>query len=135
MYICQTIYTQLRISANSTVDDISIPGADNDQGVEHVLYNDTGELLIGINENENWSVHESAIESGLLIYVNDVVTLTSSKCLQITETKINPAEMKSYNYLFQNSLDRSCDNGFVTWCALKRLVVNKMSENMPSHEK
>ena len=78
MYICQTIYTQLRILANSTVDDISIPGADNDQGVEHVLYNDTGELLIGINENENWSVHESAIESGLLIYVNDVMTLTSS---------------------------------------------------------
>ena len=120
----------MRISVNSTVDDISILGADNDQGVEHVLYNDTGELLIGINENENWSVHESAIESGL-IYINDVMTLTSSQCLQIMETKTNPAEMTSYNYLSENGFDRSCDNGFVTWCALKRLVVNKMSENMP----
>ena len=133
-YLPKYLHPVEDISAISTVDNISIPGADNDQGVENVLHNGTVESLIGIKENENLNVHESAADSGLLINVNNVMTQDTSQCLQIMETEMNPAQLTSYNYLFENGFDLACDNEFVTWCALKRLVLNNMSKNVSEHQ-
>lgn len=115
-YLPNYLHTVEQIVVNpSIVDNSETCVGDGQTNVENEVPGNTDESLVTITQNQDGNQLLTEIPSN----ADKIVTPSPSQCLTIIENEMNPAQLTTYNYLFDKGFDLESDRDFVTWRALK----------------